>query len=96
MNFTREQARAARCFLDWSRIEMAQASGVSAETIKNFQGGVFSPNASTRAAIIETFEAQGLEFVEGGVTRKAACINCGYRRGIVIPPAEEAHVQAAP
>src|ERR1022692_633303 len=84
-SITREQSRAARCFLDWSRAETAQASGVSVETIKNFETGVYSPNTSTRAALIETFEIHGLEFIDGGVKRKAACTNCGFRRGIVIP-----------
>jgi DNA-binding XRE family transcriptional regulator len=94
---TPEQSRAARCFMDWSRNELAKVANISAETIKNFETGVFSPNASTRAAIIATFEAQGLEFIEGGVKRKAACVNCGYSNGFVPPAtqAEEPHVEAA-
>jgi DNA-binding XRE family transcriptional regulator len=75
MNLTCEQCRAARCFLDWSREEMAEASGVSKETIKNFEHGEYAPNAATRAAILETFEAHGLEFIDGGVR---VCPSCGY------------------
>jgi DNA-binding XRE family transcriptional regulator len=95
MNITPEQSRAARGFLDWSRNELAAAAKISTETIKNFETGVFSPHASTRAAIIATFEAQGLEFIEGGVRRKAACVNCGFRRGVMNPPAKEMHEQVA-
>jgi DNA-binding XRE family transcriptional regulator len=91
MNITSEQSRAARCYLDWSRDDLARASGVSPETIKNFEPKAFSPNISTKAALLKVFEAEGLEFVEDGIRRKHGCPRCGYPS----TPAKEAHEQAA-
>lgn len=64
------QCRSARGFLDWTRADLAKASGVSVETVKNFEHGTFTPNDASRTAIIAAFEAQGVGFTEGGVKRK--------------------------
>ena len=58
-----EQMRAARGLLGWSRNELAQKAGTSAETIKNIEHGVYSPKKETLAAIVETFLSNGIQFV---------------------------------
>jgi len=58
-----EQMRAARGLLGWSRNELAQKAGTSAETIKNIENGVYSPKKETLAAIVETFLRNGIQFV---------------------------------
>lgn len=73
MSITKEQCRAARSYLDWSRLELASAAGISPDMIKNFEYGTFSPNYATEQAIITAIKAQGLEFVEGGIREAPAC-----------------------
>lgn len=58
-----EQMRAARGLLGWSRNELAQKAGTSAETIKNIEHRVYSPKKETLAAIVETFLQNGIQFV---------------------------------
>jgi DNA-binding XRE family transcriptional regulator len=90
-HITREQCRAARCYLDWSRHDLAKACGVSPETIRNLEQGTFSPTHSTEQAIIAAFEAQGLQFTEGGVKRQALCAQC--RQPLQSSQPEERHVR---
>jgi DNA-binding XRE family transcriptional regulator len=44
--FTVEQVRAARAFLGWSQRELSEASGLSYETIRNFENSRFSDGAN--------------------------------------------------
>ncbi|MDD3182228.1 MAG: helix-turn-helix transcriptional regulator [Alphaproteobacteria bacterium] len=65
------QLRAARGLLDWTRSELAKASGLSAETIKNIEHGVYAPQESTIAAIVNCFSDNNIEFTnDEGVRRK--------------------------
>jgi len=57
------QLRAARGMLGWSRNELAQRAGTSAETIKNIEHGVYSPKKETLAALVETLLRNGIQFV---------------------------------
>lgn len=61
---TAAQLRAARGLLDWTRSELAKASGLSAETIKNIEHGIYTPQESTIAAIVNTFSEHDVEFAE--------------------------------
>ena len=63
MMITAAQLRAARGLMDWTRSELAKAAGLSAETIKNIEHGVYSAKKETLAAIVETFLRNGIEFV---------------------------------
>lgn len=65
-----EQIRAARGYLDCSRVEMASQTGVSAETIKNIETGRFVPRAKTAESIRNFFRCNGIGFFElqGGLT----------------------------
>jgi len=58
-----EQLRAARGLLDWSRNELAQKAGTSAETIKNIEHGIYVPKKETIAAIVEILLRHGIQFV---------------------------------
>lgn len=68
-NIQGAQIRAARMFLDWSRRDLAEHSGVSVETIKNFESGVFNPRNDTLTKLIDVFTKQGLTLSEEGVHR---------------------------
>lgn len=63
------QVRAARGLLAWTQKELAERSGASLATIKNFEGGVRDTRTSTLRAIQEAFEVAGVQFVETGDTR---------------------------
>jgi len=58
------QCRAARALLDWSQLDLANASDVALRTIVDFERSARSPQASTRFAIRSAFEAAGIEFID--------------------------------
>lgn len=60
---TSEQLRAARSLLDWTRKDLAEKSGLSPETIKNIEHGIFSPMKQTILALVETFARHGVQFI---------------------------------
>jgi len=63
--------RAARGMLDWSRDELAQASGISSGTIRNLEVGNLSPRENTTTRICQAFEGAGISFLEGeGIKRE--------------------------
>lgn len=75
---TAAQLRAARGLLNWTRTELAKASGISAETIKNIEHGLYTPQESTVAAIVSGFAAHDVEFTEGDGVRKCTNIVINY------------------
>lgn len=78
MEIDGNQLRAARGMLDWSREQCAAASGVSMETIKNIETGVFKPRHDTMQKLMAVFVSNNIGFVEGGVCRRASrCPHCG-------------------
>ena len=58
------QCRAARGLLDWTQERLADESGVSISTIRNFEGGASQPIRANLAAIRATLEAAGVEFLD--------------------------------
>ena len=57
------QLRAARALLGWSGNELSKRSGVGLASIRRFENGDFSKAiASTRQAVINALEKQGIEF----------------------------------
>lgn len=58
-----EQLRAARGLLGWSRSELAKEAGMSAETVKNIEHGIYEPKKGTLAALVGTFARRGIQFV---------------------------------
>lgn len=72
------QIRAARGFLDWTRKDASEHSGVSIETIKNLETGVWNPRSDTMEKLVKVFLANGIGFSDGGVYRRAIrCPHCG-------------------
>lgn len=63
------QLRAARGLLDWTRADLAKASGLSPETIKNIEHGIFKPTDLTTQAIVNAFVLHDVEFSENNGVR---------------------------
>lgn len=61
---TGPQLRAARGMLDWTREELAKEAGVSQETIKNIEHGIFRPQESTTDAIVKAFAVRDVVFTD--------------------------------
>ena len=67
---TPTQCRAARGLLDWTQDQLAEASGVSSATIRNFEKAKTEPQGSTVKLLEMIFTQQGVEFIAqngGGV-----------------------------
>ncbi len=62
LSITPSQLRAARALLDWTRSDCARISGLSPETIKNIEHGVFAPTQETLERILSAFSGHGVEF----------------------------------
>jgi transcriptional regulator with XRE-family HTH domain len=58
------QCRAARGLLDWTQDDLAREAGVSALTIRNFEGGRTMPNPATMTVLRLAFEKAGIEFLD--------------------------------
>ncbi len=70
---TPEQLRAARGLLDWSRSQCGKVVGVSAETVKNIEKGVYVPSDETIEKIISGFSVYGVSFfTQHGVALREA------------------------
>jgi DNA-binding XRE family transcriptional regulator len=75
MIITAAQLRAARGLLDWTRTDLAKAANISPETVKNIEHGTFRPQEQTAEAIVRTFAAQNVEFMENeGVRRRTDAV----------------------
>jgi transcriptional regulator with XRE-family HTH domain len=61
--FTSSQLRAARGMLNWSREDLARASGVTARTIARLEMGEVEPSISTLGKIQVALEAAGITFI---------------------------------
>lgn len=57
------QCRAARGLLDWSQEQLAQASGLSRSTVRDFESGRHEPHRSSLTLILQTLAEQGIELV---------------------------------
>lgn len=66
-----EQVKAARALLAWSQQELAAKARVATSTIADFERGVRTPMANNAQAILDVLEAEGLQFIAGGVVEKA-------------------------
>lgn len=67
----RQQIAAARALLSWKREQLADASGVSLRTVARFESGEGDITASKLDRLEETLVAQGIRFVDGGVTLRS-------------------------
>ncbi|MGF9694513.1 MULTISPECIES: helix-turn-helix domain-containing protein [unclassified Rhizobium] len=55
--------RAARGFLDWTQAELADRSGVSRSTIRDYEGHRHDVHRATEAQLRLAFERGGISFV---------------------------------
>lgn len=60
----RRQIKGARAMLDWSREDLAAATGLSLSTIRSLEAGTISPRQATYQTILQAVEENGLEFTE--------------------------------
>ena len=64
---TAMQSKMARAALGWSMKDLAERSGVSANTIDRFENGRAAPIPANLKALRQAFEAAGVRFTETGV-----------------------------
>ncbi|WP_143530429.1 helix-turn-helix domain-containing protein [Rhizobium sp. RU36D] len=69
--------RAARGYLDWTQAELAEASGVSRSTIRDFEGERHGVHRATEAQLRLAFEKAGLSFK--GQNSEEPGVYCPYR-----------------
>ncbi|MDP9837304.1 transcriptional regulator with XRE-family HTH domain [Neorhizobium huautlense] len=55
--------RAARGYLDWTQMELADRSGVSRSTIRDYEGDRHDVHRATEAQLRLAFESAGVAFV---------------------------------
>ncbi|WP_280824534.1 helix-turn-helix domain-containing protein [Pseudaminobacter soli (ex Li et al. 2025)] len=58
-----EQIRAARGLIDWTREDLAKASGVTVRTLARVESSQTVPREATLAALSSALEAAGVEFI---------------------------------
>jgi len=58
------QVRAARALIGWSREQLAKESGATTRTVARFELDEGTTRPSTLAAIRQTLEAAGVEFID--------------------------------
>lgn len=68
---TLEQVKAARALLAWSQQELAARARIATSTVADFERGVRTPTVNNVQAIREALEAEGLQFIAGGVVEQA-------------------------
>ncbi|NIA68983.1 helix-turn-helix transcriptional regulator [Pelagibius litoralis] len=64
MSLTLEQCRAGRALLNWSQPNLAEATGLTRETIANFETGAHTPHPNNRAALRAALENAGVIFID--------------------------------
>jgi predicted transcriptional regulator len=74
IHMTAELCRAARGWLDWSQIELANQAKVHKRTVADFERGHRQPLPRTLRDIFETFERAGVVFLQAD-----GVIYCGLR-----------------
>lgn len=65
-----EQCKAARALLGWSQEALAELSGVSVSTIRNFERGRSALMPANQRSVEEAFSKANIEFLPGGVRRR--------------------------
>ncbi|MEM8652681.1 MAG: hypothetical protein AAGF54_19300, partial [Pseudomonadota bacterium] len=64
---SKEDCTAAKAYLNWKADDLAEAAGVSIDTLRSFESGRNKTlSASNQTAIASTLEAQGIQFLEDG------------------------------
>ena len=58
-----EQIRAARALIDWTRADLAGASGVTVRTLARIENSQTVPRLATLQALTAALESAGIEFI---------------------------------
>ncbi|MER9763970.1 helix-turn-helix domain-containing protein [Mesorhizobium sp. M0138] len=58
-----QQIRAARALIDWTREDLANASGVTVRTLARIESSQTLPRTATLQAISSALEAAGIQFI---------------------------------
>ena len=58
-----EQVRAARALIDWTREDLAKASGVTIRTLARIENSQTVPRLATLQALTAALETAGIEFI---------------------------------
>lgn len=67
MILTKQTCKAARMLLEWKANDLADAAGISPDTVRSFESGrTKSLSASNQEAVIRAFEAEGIQFLDNG------------------------------
>lgn len=56
--------RAARGFLDWTQADLAERSGVSRSTVRDYEGNRHDVHRATEAQLCLAFEKGGIRFID--------------------------------
>ena len=63
---TNAQIRGGPALLSWSQLDLASASGVSRQSIQNFEVGMTDPGLSTAAVLRDALVDGGVVFLDPG------------------------------
>lgn len=63
---TPSQFRAAKALLDWSFEDLEERTGLSRMALQNIAGGRAKPRDKTLEKLLNTFEKNGVEIIDGG------------------------------
>ena len=63
---TAAQCRAARGLLGWSQKTLSEKAAVGILTVRQLEAGLNEPRGAILDVIRRTFEAAGVEFIDGG------------------------------
>lgn len=58
-----QQLRAARALIDWTREDLARASGLTVRTLARIESSQSAPRETTLQALVSALEAAGIEFI---------------------------------
>jgi transcriptional regulator with XRE-family HTH domain len=79
-----EQCRTGRALLRWTLKDLARHSGLTNITINKFEHGIRSPTNETLAAIRDTLEAAGIEFIPDGLRKHGKRLEARFWEGDIV------------
>lgn len=65
-----EQIKAGRALINWAQQDLADQTGLSKTAIANVESGKHRPTEKNMNNILDAFDRNGVEFIDGGVRQK--------------------------
>ena len=65
-----EQIKAGRALINWAQQDLADQTGLSKTAIANVESGKHRPTEKNMQNILDAFDRNGVEFIDGGVRQK--------------------------